>query len=230
MFVDYFPTTEEVNLSWCITAKSDGHPFNKCQCLVIQCVFRSGSDIPPPKKKHHPSPPQKKQQVWRAQRAVDECKGKKQAANPTGLAGMVFLEQSSVYRRWNGPLEMAWFQWIWFWMFLYPIFFWMVKIRMHFWLVHLFLTEVDHKNNYPILIAWIFVWTFFFATWSSFCLFNQKTIQPKTEIKIITGLPRSLGVLARCLTDRREQAKGPPWRLFGGSSSCHTVSCSYWKS
>ena len=53
---DHFPTTEEANLSWCITAKSDG------QCLVIQSVFRSGSDIPPPKKKkHHPSPPKKKQ-------------------------------------------------------------------------------------------------------------------------------------------------------------------------
>ena len=50
----------------------------------------------------------------------------------------------------------------------------------------------------------------FFATWSSFFF------STKTEIKIITGLPRSLGVLARCLTDRREQAKGPPCPSFWG--------------
>ena len=46
---------------------------------------------PPPKKKHHPSP----QEVWRAQRAVDECKGKKQAAKDwvgvsVGCAGAGF--------------------------------------------------------------------------------------------------------------------------------------------
>lgn len=40
---------------------------------------------PPPKKKTSSIPSKEKKQVWRAQRAVDECKGKKQAANPTGL-------------------------------------------------------------------------------------------------------------------------------------------------